>query len=105
MFKEYTRKQRANMSLSGGGGVARYFVSGAFNQDNGLMEVDKRNNFNSNIDLKSYSLRSNVNINLTKTSELVVRLHGMFDRSEEHTSELQSLMRTSFAVSCLKKKI
>src|SRR3546814_11031956 len=45
MFKDYTMNQRANMSLSGGGGVARYFVSGAFNQDNGLMEVDKRNYF------------------------------------------------------------
>src|SRR3546814_4127247 len=27
-----------------------------------------------------------------------------YDRSEEHTSELQSLMRTSSAVFCLKKK-
>src|SRR3546814_1885155 len=27
-----------------------------------------------------------------------------FFRSEEHTSELQSLMRTSYAVFCLKKK-
>src|SRR3546814_3952716 len=27
------------------------------------------------------------------------------DRSEEHTSELQSLMRISYAVFCLKKKI
>src|SRR3546814_2416479 len=27
------------------------------------------------------------------------------NRSEEHTSELQSLMRTSYAVFCLKKKI
>src|SRR3546814_7913946 len=26
------------------------------------------------------------------------------DRSEEHTSELQSLLRTSYAVCCLKKK-
>src|SRR3546814_7945351 len=26
------------------------------------------------------------------------------DRSEEHTSELQSLMRSSYAVFCLKKK-
>src|SRR3546814_9810445 len=31
----------------------------------------------------------------------VVRLH---DRSEEHTSELQSLMRNSYAVFCLNKK-
>src|SRR3546814_4253020 len=28
----------------------------------------------------------------------------MIDRSEEHTSELQSLMRISYAVFCLKKK-
>src|SRR3546814_5224145 len=28
---------------------------------------------------------------------------GYFDRSEEHTSELQSLMRISYAVFCLKK--
>src|SRR3546814_9665737 len=28
----------------------------------------------------------------------------MYIRSEEHTSELQSLMRTSYAVFCLKKK-
>src|SRR3546814_9462574 len=28
----------------------------------------------------------------------------LYPRSEEHTSELQSLMRISYAVSCLKKK-
>src|SRR3546814_3100234 len=31
-------------------------------------------------------------------------LHGLVLRSEEHTSELQSLMRISYAVFCLKKK-
>src|SRR3546814_1905396 len=30
--------------------------------------------------------------------------HGSGRRSEEHTSELQSLMRISYAVFCLKKK-
>src|SRR3546814_9696704 len=34
----------------------------------------------------------------------VVRLKRPSDRSEEHTSELQSLMRNSYAVFCLKKK-
>src|SRR3546814_10698529 len=32
------------------------------------------------------------------------QLRGNQDRSEEHTSELQSLMRISYAVFCLKKK-
>src|SRR3546814_2085807 len=37
-------------------------------------------------------------------SWLVVTAQGTIKRSEEHTSELQSLMRISYAVFCLKKK-
>src|SRR3546814_5429286 len=33
-----------------------------------------------------------------------ITLAAVGDRSEEHTSELQSLMRISYAVFCLKKK-
>src|SRR3546814_6118190 len=36
--------------------------------------------------------------------ELTASYAGRVGRSEEHTSELQSLMRSSYAVSCLKKK-
>src|SRR3546814_1154927 len=34
----------------------------------------------------------------------IVLCHAVLDRSEEHTSELQSLMRISYAVLFLKKK-
>src|SRR3546814_4066938 len=40
---------------------------------------------------------------LAGTKEAMVWRSGAF-RSEEHTSELQSLMRISYAVFCLKKK-
>src|SRR3546814_1790645 len=49
-------------------------------------------------------------LRLVAVPQAHVRLHlgqlveGLEDRSEEHTSELQSLMRTSYAVLCLKKK-
>ncbi|WP_225974216.1 SusC/RagA family TonB-linked outer membrane protein [Arachidicoccus ginsenosidivorans] len=79
MFKDQTTTQRFNLSLSGGGGVAQYYVSGSYNKDNGLMKVDKRNNFNSNISLNSYSLRSNIDVNVTKTTKLTLRLSGSFD--------------------------
>src|SRR3546814_11694716 len=36
--------------------------------------------------------------------ERLAALFSGWDRSEEHTSELQSLMRNSYAVFCLKKK-
>src|SRR3546814_1275887 len=38
------------------------------------------------------------------TQGYFVTLEFVFARSEEHTSELQSLMRISYAVFCLKKK-
>src|SRR3546814_2594238 len=37
---------------------------------------------------------------VVETKQLIAQAH----RSEEHTSELQSLMRISYAVFCLKKK-
>src|SRR3546814_3179612 len=39
------------------------------------------------------------------SAERGLRRAYLADRSEEHTSELQSLMRISYAVFCLKKKI
>src|SRR3546814_4524983 len=45
-----------------------------------------------------YPLTTNVDVSLK------YRFFNQDDRSEEHTSELQSLMRISYAVFCLKKK-
>src|SRR3546814_3606818 len=39
-----------------------------------------------------------------KTAAPIMRKAAGIKRSEEHTSELQSLMRSSYAVFCLKKK-
>ena len=79
LFNDYTMNQRVNMSVSGGGKVARYYIAASFNNDNGVLKNNGANNFNNNISLKKYSIRSNININLTKTTEAVVRFQGNFD--------------------------
>ncbi|MGM9474846.1 SusC/RagA family TonB-linked outer membrane protein [Pedobacter sp. GSP4] len=79
LLKNSTWNQRSNLSVMGGGKVASYFVTGTLNQDNGILKVDQRNKFNSNIKLKSYSLRSNVDINVTNSTSMAVRLYGNFD--------------------------
>lgn len=79
LVKDVTQNRRVNFNLSGGGKVARYYIAGTANQDNGNLNVARLNNFNNNIDLKSYQLRSNVSMNLTKTTEAIVRLSGSFD--------------------------
>lgn len=79
LFKDYTSNQRINLNVSGGGKVARYYVAASVNKDNGILKVDKRNNFNNNIDLKKYLLRGNMNINITPSTEMIFRFHGTFD--------------------------
>lgn len=79
MFKEYGTVQRFNLNASGGGKVARYYLAATFNQDNGNLKVDRQNNFNNNVRLRTYSFRSNINFDLTKTTLATLRVIGSFD--------------------------
>src|SRR3546814_2604313 len=56
--------------------------------------------------VRSYALFGDVQFRLTERLMFTVgfRYDHETNRSEEHTSELQSLMRISYAVFCLKKK-
>ncbi|WP_316827960.1 TonB-dependent receptor [Pedobacter miscanthi] len=78
LFKKRTSTQRANLGISGGGGVARYYIAGSYNLDNGVLNQDDRNNNDNNVKFRNYQLRSNINIDLGKTTELVIRLAGNF---------------------------
>ncbi|GGA66519.1 SusC/RagA family TonB-linked outer membrane protein [Flavobacterium palustre] len=79
LIKDYTFNQGYNLSVSGGSDKAQYYVASTYNIDNGVLKVDNLNNFNSNIKLRNYSFRSNVNMKLTPSTEAIVRLYGQFD--------------------------
>ncbi|WP_449438713.1 TonB-dependent receptor plug domain-containing protein, partial [Pedobacter steynii] len=79
LIKDYTMNQRFNMNMTGGGKVAQYYIAGTFNQDNGVLKSESGNNFDNNVNLKSYQVRSNVNVKLTPTTEGIVRTSGSFD--------------------------
>src|SRR5690606_6572417 len=79
LFKDQTLNHCYNLNVRGGGIVARYYVGVSFAQGNGVLRVNGINNFNNNIDVKSYTVRANVNINLTKSTELIARINGNFD--------------------------
>jgi len=79
LTKPVTSNQAANLNISGGGGIARYYIAASYARDNGNLKVDKMNSFNNNINLQTYTLRSNINIDVTKTTEATIRLAGTFD--------------------------
>jgi len=79
LIKDYTVNTRNNLSLAGGSEKARYYIAGTFNVDNGVLKAEKLNNFNSNVKLINYSVRSNVDLKVTKSTDAAVRVYAQFD--------------------------
>ncbi|MCH5716463.1 SusC/RagA family TonB-linked outer membrane protein [Niabella hibiscisoli] len=79
LVKDYTINTRNNLSIAGGSDKARYYIAGTFNVDNGVLKAEKLNNFNSNVKLINYSVRSNVDLKLTRTTDAAVRVYAQFD--------------------------
>ncbi|MEX0314615.1 MAG: TonB-dependent receptor [Allomuricauda sp.] len=79
LFQDFSVSRRVNLNVRGGGDKVRYYVAGSINNDEGLLKVDKRNNFTNNISLNRFLLRSNVNIDLHENTEMIVRLHSTID--------------------------
>lgn len=79
LIKPVSNNQRANVNISGGDDKAKYYLALGYNLDNGNLRKNSLNGFNNNIRLQSYSVLSNVTLNLTKTTEALVSLKGLFD--------------------------
>ncbi len=79
LLKDYTFNQGYNLNVTGGSPRARYYIAGTYNRDNGILNVEPINDFNSNIRLSNYSLRTNVDFNVTNSTTVIVRMYGQFD--------------------------
>ncbi|MDR0386338.1 MAG: TonB-dependent receptor [Prevotellaceae bacterium] len=80
LFNKTVVNTKVNMNVSGGGKVANYYVSGGYDNESGLLKVAQLNNFNNNIDIQRYNLRSNVIFKLTPTTTLDARIQGRFEK-------------------------
>ncbi|MDR0836508.1 MAG: TonB-dependent receptor [Tannerella sp.] len=80
LFNTYTMNTKANLNISGGGKVATYYVAGGYDHETGLLKVDKLSNFNNNIAIDRFHIRTNVIFNLTPTTRLDTRIQGRFEK-------------------------
>jgi TonB-linked SusC/RagA family outer membrane protein len=63
-------KQTYFASASGGGSIARYYVSLGMSNESAAYKAEKGNPYASNAGYSTYSFRINLNINLSKSTEL-----------------------------------
>lgn len=87
LYKNLTSNQRANLSISGGGAVARYYVSGSFYNEGSIFKNDNMNDYNTSINYKRYNFRSNIDMNLSPTTIVSVSLANIFESKNEPGGE------------------
>lgn len=80
LFKNSVTNKKVNLNISGGGQVATYYVAFGADKESGLLKVDNKNNFNNNIDIGRYNVRTNVLFKLTPTTKLDTRIQARYEK-------------------------
>lgn len=97
IYKDYAIMNNANVNVSGGGDAMKYYVSMSFYNQEGQYKVDKSNGYNPNLNFKRYDFRSNVDVNITKSTVLSLNLAAMLVNSRFPGNSAGDIWYTSFA--------
>jgi TonB-linked SusC/RagA family outer membrane protein len=76
ILNENSFKQTYYVSARGGGNVARYFLSLGFSDETAAYKQDKSNIYSSNVGYNTYTFRTNLDIDLTKSTVLYFGTDG-----------------------------
>ncbi|GAB3020295.1 TonB-dependent receptor [Niabella terrae] len=79
-FKSSNWVQKHNLSISGGSDKTRYFINAGFLNQAGMFETDQESAYSTNNTTSRYNLRSNLEVDVTKTTLLNLDLYGWFDK-------------------------
>ncbi|MFV0565766.1 MAG: SusC/RagA family TonB-linked outer membrane protein, partial [Flavobacteriaceae bacterium] len=79
LFKDQAVNQRVNINVSGGGDIAKYYLSATYTHDGGILRIDDRNDYNTEINLNKFQVRSNNIINITNKLEARIQTYIAVD--------------------------
>lgn len=74
LLKRATWGLQANVNVSGGGSIARYFMSLSYRTNDAAYKESNIHKYNTNILRHQYSFRSNIDVNVTKTTSVGLNL-------------------------------
>lgn len=78
LLRKTTENHRYTLNVRGGTERAKYFVSGAYYNEGGIFKDDPDNRYETNIGVKRYNLRSNIDLEISATTTVSVDLSGQY---------------------------
>lgn len=78
LMNSHTQNMRYTLNFRGGSERTKFFISGAYYSEDGIFKSNPIEKYNSNIGLKRYNLRSNVDMDITSTTKIAVDISGQY---------------------------
>lgn len=72
LLKKWSRGAQVNLSCSGGGDIARYYISGNYRTNDAAYRESGVNSYHTNVLRRQYSFRTNLDVNVTSSTFLSV---------------------------------
>lgn len=79
IFKSSSSSQRVNLSISGGGKLVRYYISGSYYSEGGIFNAQKGSQYNPSLRYNKFSFRSNLDIDLSSSTVLNLNLSNQYE--------------------------
>ncbi len=84
LLRDDTYSNRSQLSMSGGGKTARYYVGGSYHDMQGMYKVDDAiKDYNTNTNFKRYTYRLNVDMDITPTTLLRAGISGSLRKEND----------------------
>lgn len=82
LFKDMAMRQKANVSVSGGGSRVRYYMSLQASHDAGLLNTKKLHSWNNNISIMNYTFQNNIAYKLTASTTIKMNMNAQIRQNK-----------------------
>ena len=95
--KDQAYNTRATMNVNGGTEMLRYNLTGAVYYEDGIMKRDESITYDTSTKLTRYNLRSNVDLNITKTTSMRFSVGGYLQKLRKQANSTSTTWDYAFA--------
>lgn len=94
--KDYAFTSRTNLNVAGGSEILRYALTASYYGEKGMLAADKKQAYDSETRLNRTNIRTNVDVNLSKSTLLRVNIGGFLQNLQKGNNSTDELFNTAF---------
>ena len=94
--KDYSYSTRGNLDISGGSDFLRYSIVASYFKESGILEQDKSLIFDNSTNNQQFNLRTNIDMDVTKTTMLRVNIGGYLNRFRKQRCDTDGAFGEAF---------